>query len=173
MSRDVAVEARYRDRNWLEERYIGRRLTMAQVADEAGCLPETVFYWLRKHGIPTRSRNETRTQQRVRFTCDQCGGPGVRREGRLLYTSRHFCSKACAMAWEGTRKLPPEAKALRIWARAELNKAVRRGAVLKPAACPSCGADRRLDAHHEDYTKPLDVHWRCRPCHHREFHPRL
>lgn len=38
--------------------------------------------------------------------------------------------------------------------------------------CARCGFGLGLQAHHEDYTKPLDVTWLCPPCHgqrHREI----
>lgn len=37
---------------------------------------------------------------------------------------------------------------------------------LVPQPCP-CG-ETKVQAHHTDYTKPLDVVWLCRPCHDRE-----
>lgn len=43
--------------------------------------------------------------------------------------------------------------------------AIRSGRLVRPSACPSCGAAKRLDAHHEDYSRPLDVVWACRKCH--------
>jgi endogenous inhibitor of DNA gyrase (YacG/DUF329 family) len=36
--------------------------------------------------------------------------------------------------------------------------------------CESCGSDQNIDRHHDDYSKPLDVRFLCRPCHTRE-HP--
>jgi len=44
--------------------------------------------------------------------------------------------------------------------------AVRTGALI-PQPCTECGA--KAEAHHEDYTKPLDVRWLC-PHHHRLRH---
>ena len=42
-------------------------------------------------------------------------------------------------------------------ARRELNNAVKRGEVIKPICCEDCGAETKLSAHHNDYSKPLDV----------------
>ena len=45
---------------------------------------------------------------------------------------------------------------------------VRAGRIIKPSACERCGRAERIQAHHEDYSKPLDVLWLCEPCH--KFH---
>lgn len=47
-----------------------------------------------------------------------------------------------------------------------LNNAVRDGIVEKPDACQCCGAiGLRIEAHHDDYSRPLVVRWMCRACH--------
>jgi len=39
-------------------------------------------------------------------------------------------------------------------------------------ACERCGATQRVQAHHDDYTRPLEVMWLC-PIHHGERHREL
>jgi hypothetical protein len=49
-----------------------------------------------------------------------------------------------------------------------LNNSVRRGLIEKPLSCSCCGEfypSRIIHAHHEDYSKPLDVIWMCAYCH--------
>lgn len=50
-----------------------------------------------------------------------------------------------------------------------LGSAVRRG-LLTRQPCEICGG--RAEAHHDDYSKPLDVRWLCKP-HHFEHHKLL
>lgn len=44
-----------------------------------------------------------------------------------------------------------------------LNRAVRSGRIIKQS-CSHCG-NINGEAHHEDYSKPLNVIWLCRQCH--------
>jgi hypothetical protein len=50
-------------------------------------------------------------------------------------------------------------------AQGRLNDAIRYGHIVKPDVCSRCGKKGRIDAHHSDYSKPLDVEWLCRSCH--------
>lgn len=46
--------------------------------------------------------------------------------------------------------------------------AVRKGLLTK-GACEVCGSKTRIHAHHDDYSKPLEVRWLCAH-HHTEWH---
>lgn len=48
-------------------------------------------------------------------------------------------------------------------ARTAVNNAVRDGRLVRQP-CEGCGS-RKVHAHHEDYSKPLDVRWLCAFCH--------
>jgi hypothetical protein len=52
-------------------------------------------------------------------------------------------------------------------AHCRVNSAVRRGDMQRPSACEWCGRSGKVEGHHHDYTKPLDVIWLCKPCHYR------
>lgn len=47
-----------------------------------------------------------------------------------------------------------------------VNNAIRRGDIVKPDMC-DCGSNFHLEAHHDDYSKPLEVRWMCSVCHKR------
>ena len=46
-----------------------------------------------------------------------------------------------------------------------LRNAIYHNIVVPLKNCDVCGSDKSVDAHHEDYTKPLEVDWLCRKCH--------
>lgn len=48
-------------------------------------------------------------------------------------------------------------------AHAAVSRALRSGKLIK-GPCEKCGAEN-VDAHHDDYSKPLDVRWLCRRHH--------
>ncbi len=48
-----------------------------------------------------------------------------------------------------------------------VGNAVRDGR-LKREPCEACGTDVKVHAHHDDYSKPLEVRWLCADCHVRE-----
>jgi hypothetical protein len=55
-----------------------------------------------------------------------------------------------------------------LWRRAQtaLWIAVRDGRLERPAACQRCGRPGKVEAHHLDYARPLEVQWLCPKCHH-------
>lgn len=51
----------------------------------------------------------------------------------------------------------------KVMARQMARRAIAAGRLTRQP-CEYCGAVK-TDAHHEDYSKPLEVRWLCRPCH--------
>lgn len=45
---------KYREKDWLEEQYHGRGLSIYQIADEIGCHHDTIHRWMKRHGIQAR-----------------------------------------------------------------------------------------------------------------------
>lgn len=46
--------------------------------------------------------------------------------------------------------------------------ALARGSLVRPTSCSACDRTlQRIHAHHDDYSKPLDVRWLCQRCHAR------
>lgn len=74
-------------------------------------------------------------------------------------TSRRKRSNKALRKWR--EKYPEKDRAHRI-----LHYHLRKGNISRPAVCQRCGKECIPDAHHSDYSKPLDVMWLCRQCHH-------
>jgi hypothetical protein len=52
--------------------------------------------------------------------------------------------------------------------------AIRDGKLISASSCSCCGSTTKIEGHHDDYTKPLDIRWLCEACHkqwHRENKP--
>ena len=106
----------------------------------------------------------------------------IREAARIDQPKRIAARLAVAMA----RRSDPDKKAIdeargRDWAQRNRQKraahiivgnAVRDGLLKKALECERCGGNDQIEAHHEDYAKPLDVVWLCALCHgqrHREI----
>jgi hypothetical protein len=51
---------KYRDREWLRERYVSDEMSGGDIAEICGVGEDTIYKWLKKHEIDTRGRNEKR-----------------------------------------------------------------------------------------------------------------
>lgn len=60
-----------------------------------------------------------------------------------------------------SQKKYPEKRAARTF----LNSYIKMGKIVKPDCCEMCLKKIRVEGHHEDYSKPLDVKWVCKRCH--------
>lgn len=50
-------------------------------------------------------------------------------------------------------------------ARKLLNYHIKKGNINRPDVCGKCFKNYRIQAHHDDYSKPLEVRWLCSKCH--------
>lgn len=50
-------------------------------------------------------------------------------------------------------------------ARKAISNAIRDGRIVRPDHCSKCGLICKPQAHHADYSKPLEVTWLCKICH--------
>ena len=101
--------------------------------------------------------------------CKECAKADVRERRLVNHTyylqydrTRSRSKKRLDGIRASQKKYPNKEKA-----RVTVHNAVKRGKLQK-RPCEVCGASR-VDAHHADYAKPLDVRWLCRR-HHMELH---
>lgn len=92
--------------------------------------------------------------------CSKCGGDLGDRYGKQRYC-RGCHAKNMRMCRPKHSQLKEEAR-VKANARSYANVYLRRG-TLKKQPC-KCG-NPNSQMHHEDYSKPLEVIWVCRPCH--------
>lgn len=92
----------------------------------------------------------------VRYRCRECN----RRMCREYYHSEKGNISIKKRLYLNIKENPDKQSA-----RAQVREAIRIGKLLRPVLCVECGLAKRLDAHHTDYAKPLEVVWLCRVCH--------
>ena len=105
------------------------------------------------------------------FLCKECHkarmkerrltNANVQEYDRLRYHSPERKLKTAKIAQRWRERFPEAYKA-----QTAVNNAVRDGRLSK-APCSICGSEKNVQAHHKDYSKPLDVVWMCAKCHHR------
>ena len=58
-----------------------------------------------------------------------------------------------------------EANPEKFAAHSAVKNAVAGGRLIKPDQCSQCDSTFHIEAHHDDYSKPLEVRWLCAVCH--------
>lgn len=94
------------------------------------------------------------------------------REQAKIRTRKYIQSeKGKAKHLETTRKYEANNKE-KISAQRKVRKAVLAGKIIRPEHCEICKCEGKVQGHHEDYNKPLEVIWMCSKCHiyhHQEY----
>lgn len=107
--------------------------------------------------------------------CEYCGESFLGRVQEINKGKARFCGIVCQNKWQSKIKTVGDGARVRKnkrrredrtkdRAHESVKRAVARGD-LKRKPCKECGS-MPVEAHHEDYSKPLDVRWLC-PKHHR------
>lgn len=89
----------------------------------------------------------------------------VRRVERRHYLRKHY---ATSRTYNKLPYRPTTESKRRTAAIRAVQYALRTGSLVRPKHCSRCGSDQgrpRIEAHHSDYSRRLDVIWLCRPCH--------
>lgn len=94
--------------------------------------------------------------------------PEYYKQYRAIYEKTDKSKQAHARRAKEQRRLHPEA----IKANNQVNKAILSGKIVRPKGCTRCGSSGKIEAHHPDYSKPLEVEFLCTKCHIKE-HMRL
>lgn len=98
-------------------------------------------------------------------TCSKCNN--LKEESRV---NQRYCLSCHNEYMRNTRPKHSELsplQRLKANCRSYLNVYLRRGKITKKP-CEVCG-DLNVEAHHDDYNKPLEVKWLCRK-HHMDLH---
>lgn len=74
------------------------------------------------------------------------------------------CRAAYNREWRKTHPMSPEQRR-KDTTRSYTHTYVKRGKLAKATACEWCKSPEKIEAHHSDYSKPLEVTWLCRACH--------
>jgi hypothetical protein len=110
--------------------------------------------------------------RRTMNTCKECWkahvirrrrtNPAVQEYERERAKKPHRRAKATRLVANWRKNFPDKYTAL-----TALQNAIQRGHVKRGRACAECGSRKNVFGIHPDYSKPLEVVWRCALCHHR------
>lgn len=111
--------------------------------------------------------------------CDYCGKEYHTKKSHYQRRKRHFCSRICYAKYRAEimpkeeqnsygKGFSQEERNKRKKAREIFNHFVRDKKLIK-LHCEICGSTKKVEAHHDDYNKPLVVRYFCFSCH-RKWH---
>ena len=112
-----------------------------------------------------RQKAATEKEQVLEKACTRCGVVKPVAEYHRSAGARDGLASRCRPCVSASRSRQP---AKQRKAHYLVNRAIVSGE-LSPQPCEVCGTEERIEAHHPDYDRPLDVMWLCAR-HHGEWH---
>lgn len=107
--------------------------------------------------------------------CKECAkrdtreGRSLRREQYSEYERRRFQQPKRRADQLQAQRRHRQNNPIKAAARTAVHRAIRSGVLIRKP-CKFCGSTAGVQAHHTDYSRPLDVEWVCFTCHRQEFH---
>lgn len=95
-----------------------------------------------------------------------------RKEYSKKYFQKHKTDPAYRLKRKARVRKHYYANPVKSKARALVRSAIASKKLIKPTNCTNCGLKTKLEGHHRDYLKPLEVLWLCKECH-TEEHKRI
>lgn len=111
------------------------------------------------------SKHREENLERAREYDRKRGSLPHRIQARKEYAQTEVGRQAIKNAATNYRKRHP----LRYAAHVVTRNAVRDGKLIPATSCEVCNSTEKIEGHHDDYTKPLDLRWLCERCH-KEWH---
>ena len=144
------------------------------------CATNASKEWRKKHGFtPDEIAKRKEYQKRKR---QENSRGRVRKKGTLINgkpvnckecdkLSQGWCNK-CDELYEYRKSLyhNNEDYKFKHKIRALTRGFIKAGLLVKEP-CEACQSEENVEAHHKDYTKPMDITWLCRLCHNELHHP--
>lgn len=107
-------------------------------------------------------------------TCNECGRPRTDKQKQLACPTcasrKHRANNPDYYRLKAKRHRADPIQGHKMRVRRVLKYAVSVGKIQRQP-CEVCG-NPKVDGHHDDYSKPLDVRWLCRK-HHQEHHKQM
>ena len=97
------MKRKYRNKDWLYQKYINEKKSTYSLAKECECVPTTIWIWLKRFGIPRRTLSKTASYRTGQKNPHWKGGI-IKHRGRFYvrmpnhpYADRGYISKARAI----------------------------------------------------------------------------
>jgi hypothetical protein len=151
-----------------------RACVLARQRELRAAHPETERAWVaanhervlsQKRSHRERNSDRLRRENRERARRARSTEEGLERSRQVA--RRHYAKNRIALLISDKQRAQRDRQKIR--ARNAVSRALRTGRLVRASSCSACGrTERKLQAHHADYARPLDVIWLCSPCHKRE-----
>lgn len=110
-----------------------------------------------KRSLEWTAKNKDRVNANNRL---RAKSPEIKEKRRQQYSSEAGKARAREAVRRYRKRRPMVDVAHRF-----IHVAIKKGLITRITECSLCGSSNRVEAHHDDYTKPEAIRWLCKECH--------